>query len=221
MAKKITTRKTAKSSTGSTKARTTRSQAKSSTSAGKKVTKKKTTKKKTVKKTASKNPVTKKTTTKKTSTKKNTTKKIIVKKTAPAPVAVKPERKKKIKTHLSKKELNHYQALLNIKRHELIGDINSMSKEALRSNSSNLSAMPIHMADVGSDAYEQEHTLGLVESEQKMLTEIEEALQRIKDKTYAVCLETGKKITKARLDAKPWAKYCIEVVRELERTGKI
>jgi RNA polymerase-binding transcription factor DksA len=35
-----------------------------------------------------------------------------------------------------------------------------------------------------------------------------------------VCVQSGKPIGKARLDAKPWAKYCIEVAREMERLGR-
>lgn len=81
--------------------------------------------------------------------------------------------------------------------------------------------MPLHMADIGSDNYDQEFTYGLMESEAKMLREIHEALERMELRIYGVCLETGNPIERPRLDAKPWAKYCIEVVRELERLGKI
>ena len=45
------------------------------------------------------------------------------------------------------------------------------------------------------------------------------ALQRIEDKTFGVCQMTGKPISKARLDAKPWAKYTIEAERIAESSG--
>ena len=48
------------------------------------------------------------------------------------------------------------------------------------------------------------------------LREIDEALQRIVDRTYGICQMTGKPIPKARLEAKPWAKYTIEAARQLE-----
>ena len=54
--------------------------------------------------------------------------------------------------------------------------------------------MPLHMADVGSDNYEQEFTLGLMESERRILIDIDEAIARIQDKTYGVCLESGRPI---------------------------
>jgi len=92
-----------------------------------------------------------------------------------------------------------------------------MEEEALRSASgSNLSNLPIHMADMGTDNYEQEFTLGLVEKDRQLLREINVALAKIRDGTYGICEGTGKPITRARLEAKPWAKYSIEYTRKLE-----
>lgn len=131
-----------------------------------------------------------------------------------------PDEVKLIKSPLARKELGEFRKLLRLKRAEILGDMKSMSTEALRGDSANLSHMPIHMADVGSDNYEQELTLGLVESERALVTEIDEALKRIDDGVFGVCQATGKPIGKARLAAKPWAKYCIEAAREMERTGR-
>lgn len=125
---------------------------------------------------------------------------------------------RKVKTGLTKKDLEHYRELLMQKRAEILGDVASLETDA-RNNGGNLSNMPLHMADIGSDNYEQEFTLGLVESERKLLQEINEALLRIKAGTYGVCVEMGVPIAKARLDAKPWAKHCIEAARMLERGG--
>ena len=128
----------------------------------------------------------------------------------------KPTPPKPIKTKLSKKELNHYKNLMLIKRAELAGDPSSIEAEALRSNDGDLSNMPIHMADIGSDTYEQDFMLGMAESERQRLREIDEALLRIQNRTYGVCQMTGKTIPTARLEAKPWAKYTIESARQLE-----
>ena len=57
--------------------------------------------------------------------------------------------RKPIKTKLHKKDLDHYRTLLLHKRTELVGDLNSMETQALKSNGGQLSHMPIHMADVG------------------------------------------------------------------------
>lgn len=142
-------------------------------------------------------------------------------KVASTPPAAAPGKPRKIKTHLSAKELRHYRDLLLERRHEIVGDINGLEDSALRDkDASNLSNMPLHMADVGSDNYDQDLALGLMESERRLLNEIDEALDRIANKTYGVCAKTGQPINEARLEAKPWAKYTIEVARELERTGQ-
>jgi RNA polymerase-binding protein DksA len=121
------------------------------------------------------------------------------------------------KTHLSRKQLNHYRNLLLIKRAELVGDLSSLEAEALRSSGGNLSHMPIHMADIGSDTYEQDFMLGLAETERRLLREIDAALQRIEDGSYGICQMTGEPIPDARLEAKPWASHTVEAARRLER----
>lgn len=124
------------------------------------------------------------------------------------------------KTRLTDKELAEFRQLLMDKRRELLGDMAHLRNDALRQGSSGegggSSSMPIHMADIGSDTWEQELTLGLIENERILLREIDAALARISDKTYGICLATNKPITKARLRAKPWAKYCIEYARKRE-----
>lgn len=121
---------------------------------------------------------------------------------------------RKVKSGLSKKDLKEFTTLLLLKRAELNGDVESLRADA-KNAGANISYE--HMADTGSDNYEQEFTLGLVESERQMLNEIDEALLRIERGYYGVCIETGDPINRARLEAKPWAKYCIEVAREKER----
>ncbi|MBK8913277.1 MAG: TraR/DksA C4-type zinc finger protein [Phycisphaerales bacterium] len=124
---------------------------------------------------------------------------------------------------LSRKDLEQFRGMLLEKRSQLVGDMSTMRDEALRSNSQSsgdLSSMPIHMADLGTDNFEQEFTLGLIEGGQQELREIDAALDRIEKRTYGLCLATGKPIGKARLKAQPWAKYCYEYMLEQER-GKI
>ena len=129
-----------------------------------------------------------------------------------------PAQMRKIKTGLSAKDLRQFRQGLLERRAEIIGDVQGL--EAARSGSAGeLSHMPLHMADVGSDSYEQEFMLGLMQSERQLIVEIDEALMRIVDGTYGICIETGKPIGRPRLEAKPWAKYCIEVARERERRG--
>ncbi len=119
---------------------------------------------------------------------------------------------------LKTKDLQHYRDLLLAKRRELLGDVDSMEDEALRnSGGTNLSNLPIHMADMGTDNYEQEFTLGLVEKDRNLLREIHIALAKLQDGSYGICEGTGKPIAKPRLEAQPWTRYSIEHARKLEQ----
>jgi RNA polymerase-binding transcription factor DksA len=122
-----------------------------------------------------------------------------------------------IRTKLSAKELEGYRDLLRRSRLELVGRVDSLEDEALRSSGGNLSNMPLHMADVGTDTFDQEFALNMAASDREKLAEIDAAIQRIADRTYGVCQITGKPIPKARLDANPLAKYTVEAARLVER----
>ena len=111
------------------------------------------------------------------------------------------------------------QALLD-KRREIFQNVFEIEGETLKKSrldaSGDLSSMPIHMADIGTDNYEQEFALDLMDSERKILREIDMALDRIEEGTYGICEGTGQPISKARLKAQPWARYCVEYARMVE-----
>jgi RNA polymerase-binding protein DksA len=134
---------------------------------------------------------------------------------APVPTDGKP---KKNLAGLGTRDLEHFRELILAKRRELVGDMTSMEREALRSaNGTNLSNLPLHMADMGTDNYEQEFTLGLVEKERGLLRELNRALAKIQDGTYGICEGTAKPISQPRLEAQPWARFSIEHARMMER----
>jgi DnaK suppressor protein len=119
---------------------------------------------------------------------------------------------------LNKAELERYRNLLLAKRRELLGDVSSMEDEALRnSGGANLSNLPMHMADMGTDNYEQEFTLGLVEKDRNLLREINAALIKIQTGSFGICEGTGRPISKPRLDAQPWTRFSIEHARRMEQ----
>jgi len=125
------------------------------------------------------------------------------------------------KNHLTTADTERFKQMLLEKRREILLNVNEMEDEALKKSrldaSGDLSSMPIHMADIGTDNYEQEFALGLMDSERKLLREIDDALQRIEERTYGICEGTGEPIPKARLEAQPWARYCVEYARMLEQ----
>ena len=125
------------------------------------------------------------------------------------------------KRGLVNSDAKHFKELLMVKRREILRNVSEFEDEALRKSrldaSGDLSSMPIHMADLGTDNYEQEFALGLMDSERKLLREIDNALGRLDDKTYGICEATGKAISKARLEAQPWARFCVDYARLLEQ----
>jgi len=130
-------------------------------------------------------------------------------------------RLKRFKTPLTKPELREFRGMLLEKRRSLVGDMSGIQAEALKKNrqdgAGDLSNMPTHPADIGTDNYEHEFTLELLESERTLLKEIDQALERIDQGSYGICLGTGQFIGKARLKARPWAKYCIEYAKLVEK----
>ncbi|MEM6333333.1 MAG: TraR/DksA family transcriptional regulator, partial [Planctomycetota bacterium] len=126
---------------------------------------------------------------------------------------------RKVKTGLTRKKLNQLKAQLLEKKAQLLGDVKSMEAAQAAANSGDLSHMPLHMADVGSDAFDQEFTLGLMETDRRLLNEIDGALIRMRDRYYGVCVESAEPIEEIRLEIKPWAKYCIAVARSREKRG--
>jgi len=120
-------------------------------------------------------------------------------------------------------EMKPFRQSLEAIRARLRGDVSTMADAALRKNrveaSGDLSTMPIHMADLGSDAYEQEFTLSLMASEEDTLELVEAALERIRAKTYGQCEECGGVIAKKRLEALPFAPTCIRCAERLESGG--
>ena len=122
---------------------------------------------------------------------------------------------------MKKAELKVFRQRLLELRARLRGDVNTMAEAALSKTrteaSGDLSSMPLHMADVGSDNFEQEFTLTLLQSEEVTLEQIESALERVEEGVYGSCVDCEAKIAKARLNALPYTPYCIKCASKLER----
>ena len=95
-------------------------------------------------------------------------------------------------------------------RARLCGEMGRMADAALSQSRSETSSLPIHLADLGSDNFEQELTLSLVGSEKEALDKIEFALERIAEGSYGKCEDCGKKIPESRLEAIPYTTVCVQ-----------
>jgi DnaK suppressor protein len=117
---------------------------------------------------------------------------------------------------MKKTELEQYRKNLLALRARCTGDVSQLKGEALSGNGG-LSATPIHMADLGSDNYDQEFTLTLIENEEDVLAEIDQALTRIKAGSFGTCENCQAAIPKERLQAIPYTRHCVECARKLEK----
>ncbi len=117
-------------------------------------------------------------------------------------------------------ELAQYKKTLLELRQKLVVNVTFMEDEALGKSrqdaSGDLSNVPIHMADVGTDNYDRDLTIGLIQNGEEELRAIDEALERVGNKTFGLCEECGKKVSKVRLVALPYVKNCIECQRQEE-----
>jgi len=125
---------------------------------------------------------------------------------APPPPPEKP--KPKPKSPFNKRELDQFRVALHALRSGRIGDKESREQEALKAAGQDVSVD--HMADFGTDNYEQEFTLGILEQDVETLRDIHDALTRIKDGWFGLCEECMKPVARARLRALPYARLCVD-----------
>jgi DnaK suppressor protein len=124
---------------------------------------------------------------------------------------------------MKKSEMLVYKEKLQTLRSRLRGDVHAMAEVALRKSGiegSDSNAMPIHMAELGSDNFEQEFTLGLMEVDGDTLDLIDGALERINGGEFGKCIQCDGQIAKARLNAIPYTPVCIKCAERQENGGE-
>ncbi len=129
-------------------------------------------------------------------------------------------RKREDADQLTAKDLAEFRDILLSKQSEILASVWSMEDGCLRRDRTDLSNLPFHMADMGADNYELENTVGLMESERRILRDIQDALARIDSGTYGVCEVDGKLINKTRLHAIPWARFCLPCATRMEKGSR-
>lgn len=115
---------------------------------------------------------------------------------------------------LSKKDLEKLRQILMDARKKISGDLQHLEGDSLNTNqrdsSGDLSGYSFHMADMASDNFDREFTLGLASNEQQILNMIDTAIRKIDEGTYGTCEECSKAIPMKRLFAMPHARLCIK-----------
>jgi RNA polymerase-binding transcription factor DksA len=126
---------------------------------------------------------------------------------------------------MTKTELEHFRRRLVQMKNRLGGALSALEGEALRpvggEAGGSLSNVPVHPADLGTDNYEEELALTLIENEQQLLDEVNEALACSEQGTYGICEECHREIPRERLEVVPYTRYCIQHAQELQaQAGK-
>ncbi len=126
-----------------------------------------------------------------------------------------PKGKAKPKVEVFKKsDLPHFKKLIIEKRDTLMQELGDLKESSLEKSyqdySGEHSTYSFHMADQGTDAQEREKAFLFASREGRFLNYLERALEMIEEGTYGFCQSCNEPIAKARLEAVPTAKLCID-----------
>jgi len=126
-----------------------------------------------------------------------------------------------LKKKYAKKDLAVFKKAIMALKEELLEDIKHISEDTLKKSqkdaSGDISGYTYHMADVATDTYDREFSLGLASNERKVLYELEDALKKIEEGTFGICEDCKCLITKTRLKAIPHARLCVKCQEKKER----
>jgi len=126
-----------------------------------------------------------------------------------------------LKKKLNKKELGDYKKMIAKRKGEVLDNINHISADTLKQSqkdaSGDISGYTYHMADVATDTYDREFSLGIASNERELIYELDDALKRIEEGTYGVCEDCKDLITKTRLKALPYARLCVKCQQKREK----
>jgi len=123
------------------------------------------------------------------------------------------------KGKMDKKKIEKYQAVLVALKEKIVNDIKQIADHASpseRSDSGDVSGHVMHLADVATDMYDREFSLGLASNNRELLEKIEKALKRIESGQFGLCEECGCEISAARLQALPYVASCLKCQEKLE-----
>jgi len=119
------------------------------------------------------------------------------------------------------KELAEFKKIINNFKEKILEGIKHISEEILKKSqkeaSGDISGYSYHMADVATDTYDRDFSLGLVSSEREILYELSDALKKIEEGTFGVCEDCKVSIAKTRLRAVPYARLCVKCQEKREK----
>ncbi|MBN1320983.1 MAG: TraR/DksA C4-type zinc finger protein [Thermoleophilia bacterium] len=116
----------------------------------------------------------------------------------------------------AKKTLMEFRSRLLGREEEIGGSLAVSLEEEVDEESSDQ-----HPADVGTVTFTRELDLTLRGNVERLLAQVDRALEKIDEGTYGRCDRCGRRIDPGRMDAVPYATLCMDHQRELERSGGI
>lgn len=126
-----------------------------------------------------------------------------------------------MKKKLSKKELTAFKKLVLKIKEEILDEIKHISEDTLKQSqkdaSGDISGYTYHMADVATDTYDREFSLGIASYERQLLYELDDALKKIEEGKFGICEECKSLIAKNRLKALPYARLCVKCQKKKEK----
>jgi RNA polymerase-binding protein DksA len=126
-----------------------------------------------------------------------------------------------VKKKFTKKDLKEFKKIVQKEKEQILDDLKHIADDTLRKSQKealgDISGYTYHMADVATDNYDREFSLGLASDERKSLYELDDALKRIEDGSFGICNDCKGTITKVRLKAVPSARLCIKCQQKREK----
>jgi len=126
-----------------------------------------------------------------------------------------------LKKKYTKKDMLDFRKIILTKKEGIIDDIKHISDDTLKKSqkdaAGDISGYTYHMADVATDTYDREFSLGLASSERELLYELEDALKKIEEGSFGICEQCKSLITKTRLKAIPQARLCVKCQEKKEK----
>jgi len=126
-----------------------------------------------------------------------------------------------VKKKFNKKELAEFKKIILKIKEEVLDEIKHISEDTLKKSqkdaSGDISGYTYHMADVATDTYDREFSLGLASNEREALYELDDALKKIDEGAFGICEGCKSLISKVRLKAVPYARLCVKCQQKKEK----
>jgi len=117
------------------------------------------------------------------------------------------------KKDLDKKTITKFKKILLKEREQIVGEVKQIFESSKEMGQDGIQ----DIGDEAANIYNKQVLLSLNENERIRLQEVDDALDRIENKTYGICEECGEPIGLKRLEVRPVAKYCVPCLTKLEK----